>query len=54
MDGDLFGKNLENWSPNGLLLRSKSPYPLKFLAFHKKINKFQHAIIEYSLMFDQL
>ena len=36
----LFGKNLENWSPNGLLLRSKSPYPLKFLAFDKKITKF--------------
>ena len=38
-NGDFFGKNLENWSPNGLLLRQKSPYPLKFLAFHKKINK---------------
>ena len=23
----LFGKNLENWSPNGLLQRSKFPYP---------------------------
>ena len=25
---------------NCLLLRSKSPYPLKFLAFHKKVTKF--------------
>ena len=25
-NGDFFGKNLENWSPNGLLLRSKSPF----------------------------
>ena len=40
-NGDFFGKNLENWSPNGLLLRQKSPYPLKFLAFHKKMNKIQ-------------
>ena len=40
-NGDFFGKNLGNWSPNGLLLRSKSPYPLKFLAFHKKMNKIQ-------------
>ena len=38
-NGDFFGKNLGNWSPNGLLLRSKSPCPLKFLAFHKKMNK---------------
>ena len=38
-NGDFFGKNLQNWSPNGLLLRSKSPYPLKLLAFDKKINK---------------
>ena len=40
-NGDFFGKNLGNWSPNGLLLRSKSPYLLKFLAFHKKMNKIQ-------------
>ena len=38
-NGDFFSKNLGNWSPNGLLLRSKSPYHLKFLAFHKKSNK---------------
>ena len=33
---DLFGKILKNWSPNGHLLGSKSPNPLKFLAFFKK------------------
>ena len=33
---DLFGNNIKNWSPNGHLLGSKSPNPLKFLAFFKK------------------
>ena len=36
-NGDLFGKILKNWSPYGHLLGSKSPNPLKFLAFFKKI-----------------
>ena len=33
-NGDFFGENLEIWSQNDLLLWSKSPYPLKFVAFH--------------------
>ena len=36
-NGDLFSKILKNYSPYGHILGLKSPYPLEFFAFFKKL-----------------